>query len=270
MSPGVTRKHSPSSIRNKRLSPPSNRKVGQGKNCDYKVDTAIAPDATPIKEVTEEKLLKGGNLRSRLETRRALFQGNEERATKLAGAKAGSRVVPYECGGTMEEISEVEGGSERSQSGLKDEGLSEIRTQLLQIEKQQTGLLDLLQVSLLFYVGHYILQFYSTRTINFHVKGKKIASASCSSRFSKFLRFAQLIFMSSKNVQLLLKNGEWLVSTLDLWAFENTAELYAWQYGIPCEGYKSCSHENCLPKLISKKMLIALAILYKCHELQAS
>lgn len=210
MSPGVTRKHSPSSIRNKRLSPPSNRKVGQGKNCDYKVDTAIAPDATPIKEVMEEKLLKGGNLRSRLETRRALFQGNEERATKLAGAKAGSRVVPYECGGTMEEISEVEGGSERSQSGLKDEGLSEIRTQLLQIEKQQTGLLDLLQVSLLFYVGHYILQFYSTRTINFHVKGKKIASASCSSRFSKFLRFAQLIFMSSKNVQLLLKNGEWL------------------------------------------------------------
>lgn len=145
VSPGVTRKHSPSSIRNKRLSPPSNRKVGQGKNCDYKVDTAIAPDATPIKEVMEEKLLKGGNLRSRLETRRALFQGNEERATKLAGAKAGSRVVPYECGGTMEEISEVEGGSERSQSGLKDEGLSEIRTQLLQIEKQQTGLLDLLQ-----------------------------------------------------------------------------------------------------------------------------
>ncbi|KAM0927229.1 hypothetical protein ACQ4PT_003295 [Festuca glaucescens] len=145
VSPSVTRRHSPSSIRNKKLSPPSHRKVAQAKNCDYKVDIAIAPDATPIKEVTEEKLLKGGNLRSRLEARRTLFEGIEERATKSVGAKAGSRVVPYEGGGNLEEISEVEGGSERFQSGHKDEGLSEIRTQLLQIEKQQTGLLDLLQ-----------------------------------------------------------------------------------------------------------------------------
>jgi hypothetical protein len=146
VSPSVTRKHSPSSIRNKKLSPPSYRKVAQAKNCDYKVDIAIAPDATPIKEVTEEKLLKGGNLRSRVEARRTLFEGSEERATKLVGAKAGSRVVPYEGAGNLEEISEVEDGSERFQSGQKDEGLSEIRTQLLQIEKQQTGLLDLLQV----------------------------------------------------------------------------------------------------------------------------
>uniref|UniRef100_A0ACD5YRC0 Uncharacterized protein n=1 Tax=Avena sativa TaxID=4498 RepID=A0ACD5YRC0_AVESA len=146
VSSSVTRKHSPSSIRNKKLSPPSHRKVTQAKNCDYKVDIAITPDATPIKEVTEEKLLKGGNVRSRLEASRALFQGSEERATKLVGAKAGSRVVPYEGGGNLEDISEVEGGSERFQSGHKDEGLSEIRTQLLQIEKQQTGLLDLLQV----------------------------------------------------------------------------------------------------------------------------
>jgi hypothetical protein len=119
--------------------------VAQAKSCDYKVDTAIAPDATPIKEVTEEKLLKGGNLRSRLEARRTLFEGSEERVAKSVGAKAGSRVVPYEGGGNLEEISEVEGGPERFQSGHKDEGLSEIRTQLLQIEKQQTGLLDLLQ-----------------------------------------------------------------------------------------------------------------------------
>ncbi|KAM0916043.1 hypothetical protein ACQ4PT_010443 [Festuca glaucescens] len=145
VSPSVTRKHSPSSIRNKKLSPPSYRKVAQAKNCDYKVDIAIAPDATPIKEVTEEKLLKGGNLRSRLEARRTLFEGSEERVTKSVGAKAGSRVVPYEGGGNLEEISEIEGGSERFQSGHKDEGLSEIRTQLLHIEKQQTGLLDLLQ-----------------------------------------------------------------------------------------------------------------------------
>ncbi|KAI4982041.1 hypothetical protein ZWY2020_022533 [Hordeum vulgare] len=136
VSPGVTRKNSPSSIRNKRLSPPSNRKVGQAKNCDYKADTAIAPDATPIKEVTEEKLLKGGNLRSRLETRRALFQGNEGRLVHELFRM--NVVVTWKRFLRLKVV-------QRAQSGLKDEGLSEIRTQLLQIEKQQSGLLDLLQ-----------------------------------------------------------------------------------------------------------------------------
>ena len=69
--------------------------------------------------------------------------------------------LPYEGGANLEEISEVEGGSERFQSGHKDEGLSEIRTQLLQIENQQTSLLNLLQVIFLCYVGPYILQFNS-------------------------------------------------------------------------------------------------------------
>jgi len=102
--------------------------------------------------VTEEKLLKGGNVRDRLEARRTLFQGSEDRSAKLAGHKAGSRVVPYECGGNLEEISEVEGGSERY-AVHKDESLSEIRTQLLQIENQQSSLLDLLQVFFLYSVS---------------------------------------------------------------------------------------------------------------------
>jgi len=104
--------------------------------------------------VTEEKLLKGGNVRDRLEARRTLFQGSEDKSAKLAGLKTGSRVVPYEGGGELEEISEVEGGSERF-AVHKEESLSEIRTQLLQIENQQRSLLDLLQVIsfvLLFYM----------------------------------------------------------------------------------------------------------------------
>lgn len=153
VSPSVTKTNSPSSIRNKKLSPPSYRKVRQANNCDYKVEIAVAPDATPIKVVTEEKLLKGGNVRDRLEARRTLFQGSEDRSAKLAGHKAGSRVVPYEGGGNLEEISEVEGGSERVH---KDESLSEIRTQLLQIENQQSSLLDLLQVIFLYSVDSYI------------------------------------------------------------------------------------------------------------------
>jgi hypothetical protein len=108
--------------------------------------------------VTEEKLLKGGNVRDRLEARRALFQGSEDKSAKLAGLKTGSRVVPYEGGGDLEEISEVEGGSERF-AVHKDESLSEIRTQLLQIENQQSSLLDLLQVIFLCSVFFGILQF---------------------------------------------------------------------------------------------------------------
>ncbi|CAN6280035.1 unnamed protein product [Urochloa humidicola] len=144
VSPSVTKTNSPSSIRNKKLSPPSYHKVRQAKNCNYKVEITVAPDATPIKMVTEEKLLKGGNVRDRLDARRTLFQGGEDRSAKLAGLKAGSRVVPYEGGGNLEEISEVEGESERF-AVHKDESLSEIRTQLLQIENQQSSLLDLLQ-----------------------------------------------------------------------------------------------------------------------------
>ncbi|XP_066328388.1 TORTIFOLIA1-like protein 3 [Miscanthus floridulus] len=144
VSPSVTKTNSPSSIRNKKLLPPSYHKVRQANNCDYKVEIAVTPDATPIKVVTEEKLLKGGNVRDRLEVRRTLFQGSEDRSAKLAGHKAGSRVVPYEGGGNLEEISEIEGGSERY-AVHKDESLSEIRTQLLQILNQQSSLLDLLQ-----------------------------------------------------------------------------------------------------------------------------
>nr|CAB3451037.1 unnamed protein product [Digitaria exilis] len=154
VSPSVTKTNSTGSIRNKKLSPPSYRKVRQAKNCNYKVDIDVAPDATPIKVVTEEKLLKGGNVRDRLEARRTLFQGSEDRSAKLVGLKAGSRVVPYEGGGNLEEISEVEGGSERF-AVHKDESLSEIRTQLLQIENQQSSLLDLLQVILVCPVGFY-------------------------------------------------------------------------------------------------------------------
>jgi hypothetical protein len=133
VSTSVTKTNSPSSIRNKKLSPPSYHKVRQANNCDYKVDIVVSLDATPIKVVMEEKLLKGRGVRDRLESRRTLFKGSEDRSTKLAAHKAGSRVVPYEGGGNLEEISEVEGGSERY-AVHKDESFSEIRTHLLQIE----------------------------------------------------------------------------------------------------------------------------------------
>lgn len=102
MSTSVTKTNSPSSIRNKKLSPPSYHKVRQANNCDYKVNIVVSPDATPIKVVTEEKLLKGRGVRDRLESRRTLFKGSEDRSAKLAAHKAGSRVVLYEGGGNLE------------------------------------------------------------------------------------------------------------------------------------------------------------------------
>ncbi|KAL5664275.1 hypothetical protein ACJX0J_024383, partial [Zea mays] len=112
VSTSVTITNSPSSIRNKKLSLPSYHKVCQANNCDYKVDIVVSLDATPMKVVTEEKLLKGRGVRDRLESRRTLFKGSKDRSAKLAAHKAGSQVVPYEGGGNLEEISEVEGGSE--------------------------------------------------------------------------------------------------------------------------------------------------------------
>ncbi|ONM42296.1 ARM repeat superfamily protein [Zea mays] len=102
VSTSVTKTNSPSSIRNKKLSPPSYHKVRQANNCDYKVNIVVSPDATPIKVVTEEKLLKGRGVRDRLESRRTLFKGSEDRSAKLAAHKAGSRVVLYEGGGNLE------------------------------------------------------------------------------------------------------------------------------------------------------------------------
>uniref|UniRef100_A0ACD6AJI0 Uncharacterized protein n=1 Tax=Avena sativa TaxID=4498 RepID=A0ACD6AJI0_AVESA len=151
------RRTSPPSIRNKKSSSPSRGgcDADQAKKYDYKVDVTVAPDATPIKTVTEEKLLKEGNVRARLEARKMLFQKSGEKGyKKLAGHKSGSRVVPYNGDDAdSEETTVVEDGSEEFQSdepeefesAHKDEDLSKIRMQLVQIENQQTNLLDLLQ-----------------------------------------------------------------------------------------------------------------------------
>ncbi|KAK3128851.1 hypothetical protein QOZ80_6BG0467190 [Eleusine coracana subsp. coracana] len=137
------RKTNPSSTLNRKNSLPARRIVDQAKNCDH--DT-IAPDATPIKMVTEEKLLKEGNVRERLEARRVLFQKTGEKGyKKLAGLKSGSRVVPYNGDGDLEETAKTEDVPEEFQSANKDEDLSKIRMQLVQIEHQQASLLNLLQ-----------------------------------------------------------------------------------------------------------------------------
>ncbi|EMS63530.1 hypothetical protein TRIUR3_16378 [Triticum urartu] len=158
--PSVSNRRTSPSIRSKKSSPPSRGcggGVDQAKKCDYKVDVAVAADATPIRTVTGEKLLKEGNVRARLEARKMLFQKSGEKGyNKVAGRKSGSRVVPFNGDGDSEESTEVEDdgleevqsdhSSEELQLVHKDEDLSKIRMQLVQIENQQTNLLDLLQL----------------------------------------------------------------------------------------------------------------------------
>lgn len=141
------RKASPPSNASKKILPPPRRNADQAKNYEDKVDITVAPDATPIKMVTEEKLLKEGNVRERLEARRVLFQKTGEKGyKKLVGPKSGSRVVPYNGDGDLEETALTEDAPDELQSAHKDEDLSKIRMQLVQIENQQASLLNLLQV----------------------------------------------------------------------------------------------------------------------------
>ncbi|CAD6339673.1 unnamed protein product [Miscanthus lutarioriparius] len=142
----INRKGSPPSIVSKKNLPPSRRNTDQSKKFEDRVDVTVDPDATPIKMVTEEKLLKEGSVRERLEARRVLFQKTGEKGyKKLAGPKSGSRVVPYSGDGDLEETAETEDAPEEFQSTHKDEDLSKIRMQLVQIENQQASLLNLLQ-----------------------------------------------------------------------------------------------------------------------------
>ncbi|XP_078174321.1 TORTIFOLIA1-like protein 3 [Carex rostrata] len=98
---------------NKRVSPTLSRKS------DCKIEISVSK--TPLKVVAEER-------------------SYEEKATRVTGFKSSARVVPYE------ENSELEGETKGINGGQKEDGdLSKIRMQLVQIEAQQTNLLDLLQ-----------------------------------------------------------------------------------------------------------------------------
>jgi hypothetical protein len=142
---------------NRKHSLPARRNVDQTKNCDNsKVDDTLSPEATPIKMVTEEKLLKEGTVRERLEARRVLFQKTGEKGyKKLVGLKSGSRVVPYNGDADLEETAKTEDAPEEFQPAHKDEDLSKIRMQLVQIEHQQASLLNLLQVIIHYYTASY-------------------------------------------------------------------------------------------------------------------
>ncbi|XVF12040.1 hypothetical protein REPUB_Repub08aG0080600 [Reevesia pubescens] len=133
------------------------QKVNGKKPLDWRDEITVPKAATAtgaredsLKERNENALerSKNENLRSaKSEIKRSLFsnKNSNDKMHKIGGSKSGSRVAPCH-----EEIPEstfvISNASENLLANHKDyEDLSLIRNQLVQIEKQQTSLLDLLQ-----------------------------------------------------------------------------------------------------------------------------
>ncbi|XWS60658.1 hypothetical protein CRYUN_Cryun07bG0054700 [Craigia yunnanensis] len=132
-------------------------KVNGKKPLDWRVEIAVSHAATvagaregSLKERSENVLQRRNNENgksAKSEIKRSLFsnKNSDGKTHKIGGSKSGSRVAPCH-----EEIPKstvvVSNASENIHANQKDsEDLSLIRNQLVQIEKQQSSLLDLLQ-----------------------------------------------------------------------------------------------------------------------------
>ncbi|ONK59541.1 uncharacterized protein A4U43_C08F7530 [Asparagus officinalis] len=142
-SPIVTNRKKITSTVERKTHPPSSRKVNSSRNSDWKVEVAVS-DASPLTVVSEDKFMrcKENNARAKFEAKRPLFENNSEGKVTSSGGglKSGSRMLPLESRNS-EVITEVDSTVDEH----KDGDLSLIRRQLLQIENQQSSLLDLLQ-----------------------------------------------------------------------------------------------------------------------------
>ncbi|XP_038984080.1 TORTIFOLIA1-like protein 3 isoform X2 [Phoenix dactylifera] len=147
----TTRKNTPP-IRNKKLSPPSFRKTDHKQNSDWRVEIAV-PNMHSVKVVSEDMILKvqeqqriEGIIRSKLEARRMLFEKNgEDKGNKLAGLKYAPRMVPFQDTGSLESTAVADDTTDDLNAAHKDGDLSLIHRQLVQIENQQSSLLELLE-----------------------------------------------------------------------------------------------------------------------------
>ncbi|KAG0470655.1 hypothetical protein HPP92_017355 [Vanilla planifolia] len=145
---------SPIPCAKKILIPTSNRKPNPGNKSDWKV-AIVVPDASPPTVVCETKQAEskergwkngeqGINGTSSLESRRLQFEKNCEEK-KIGGLKSGSRVVPFQENGSLEVADKAGETGDVLNGRQKDSDMSLIRRQLVQIENQQSSLLELLQ-----------------------------------------------------------------------------------------------------------------------------
>ncbi|CAA7407077.1 unnamed protein product [Spirodela intermedia] len=144
--------------REKRTSSPSFCRSDTGRSPpDWKIEIAVPPtppsavmgkDEPHNTRMTADGVAQeqAGNQESttgsKLDVRKLLFEKNsEQRVNKVGHVKSGSRVVPFQEKGDQEQAVDIEEIVDED----KDGDLSLIRKQLVQIENQQTSLLDLVQ-----------------------------------------------------------------------------------------------------------------------------
>lgn len=109
-------------------------------NMKVEIVTPAGCYGVQLSDDKDERVLEPGSF-EKAGIKRALFRENNGKQ-KLGFFRGGSRVVP--CGDTSVVVSNETGDICRSQRESED--LSLIRKQLLQIESQQSNLLDMLQV----------------------------------------------------------------------------------------------------------------------------
>lgn len=143
----TARKNSPVNTSEKKESPPIFRKLDRKKPSNWKVEIAIPRSDDP--KGRDGRILEGqidSNGSSKQEARRMLFSRSpDDKMGETVGLRSGSRVAPYqeEISGRTFVVSNGTGNLYKSQKECED--LSSIRRQLVQIENQQSSLLDLLQ-----------------------------------------------------------------------------------------------------------------------------
>lgn len=128
------------------------RKLDRKKPTDWKIEISAphSPSTTVVcEDGPRDRNEKGIERREKLrpsEARRALFNRNaDDKMFKFGGVKAGSQVVPCEVDNSESAVGVSEITENICKNPEESEDLSLIRKKLVQIENQQSSLLDLLQ-----------------------------------------------------------------------------------------------------------------------------
>ncbi|CAN1183057.1 TORTIFOLIA1-like protein 3 [Linum perenne] len=146
---GSSRKRGPLKGADKKKSPAMTQpQVNRKKPLDWKVEVTVSDSSfTGVDDDTSMKRRIDDAAQRRLtktETRRALFGRNsDEKTAKSNGFKSGARVAPHDDNGNSTVVSNSVENHHNNQKDSED--LTLIRSQLLQIERQQSSLLDLVQ-----------------------------------------------------------------------------------------------------------------------------
>lgn len=151
-SPSTWRKRSPSKSTplggDKRSSPTSLLKLDRKNPLDWKVEITV-PNVENSKGMvgrSREQVENENSRHSKNDVKRVLFDDkHDDKTRKFGGLRSGSRVVPFHEKESSESTVEPSNATEEHSGSYKDNDLSSIRKQLIQIEKQQSSLLDLLQ-----------------------------------------------------------------------------------------------------------------------------